>query len=415
MLNVQIGVLMDIGDDQQRPARGDAARGARPLHRESVLVSAGRGLGRPGDPLNVPIVLASNFRAAAAPSDAGREYSRDDATEAWEALETALGVLDGGHAVSFSSGMAAATAVLDLMPAGAVIVAPTCCYQGVLGGLADGQAAGRWHVVLVDIANTAAVIAALEKADLLWIETPTNPMLEVADLLALIDAARASGTMVAVDNTFATALRQRPLELGADIVMHSATKFIGGHSDLLLGAAITADPELRDRLRRRREVGGATPGAMEVFLALRGLRTMEVRLARAEQNAGEIAHRLVALPQVVRVRYPGLASDPGHDRACRQMSGFGAVMSFDLADADTADAVCANVRLIVSATSLGAVESTIERRAKLPGQEHVPPGLVRLSVGCEHIDDLWDDLSTAIRSAVADREGLTDGALVARH
>ncbi|MEE6140190.1 PLP-dependent aspartate aminotransferase family protein [Mycobacterium sp. 050128] len=403
MLDVQTGVLMDIGDAQQAPGQGDATWGARPLHRESILVSAGRGLGRPGDPLNVPIVLASNFRAAPASSGAGREYSRDDATDAWEALETALGVLDGGHGVSFSSGMAAATAVLDLMPAGAVIVAPKYCYAGVLGALADGQAAGRWHVVLVDIADSESVIAALDNADLLWIETPTNPMLEVADLPVLIDAARARGVTVAVDNTFATALRQRPLELGADIVVHSATKFIGGHSDLLLGAVITADPELRDRLRRRREVGGATPGAMEVFLALRGLRTMDMRLARAEQNAGEIAQGLVTLSQVVRVRYPGLTNDPGHDRACKQMSGFGAVLSFDLADADTADAVCANVRLIVSATSLGAVESTIERRAKLPGQEHVPPGLVRLSVGCEHLDDLWADLSTAIRLAVTDR------------
>jgi cystathionine gamma-synthase len=401
---------MNIGNDQQGPAQDEAASGARLLHRESVLVSAGRGAGQPGDPLNVPIVLASNFHAAVDPSIAGREYSRDDATPGWEALESVLGALDGGQAVIFSSGMGAAAAVLDLMPAGSVIVAPDGCYAGVLGGLADGQAAGRWHVVLVDIADTSAVVAALGKADLLWIESPTNPLLDVADLPALIGAAHAVGARVVVDNTFATALRQRPLELGADIVVHSATKFVGGHSDLLLGAAITADPGLLARLRRRREVGGATPGGLEVFLALRGLRTLEMRLARAEQNAGELAHRLQALPQVVRVRYPGLAGDAGHSRACTQMSGFGAVLSFDMPDADTADAVCANVQLIVRATSVGGVESTIERRAKLPGQEHVPPGLIRLSVGCENIGDLWDDLSSAISSACADPDSDTSDA-----
>jgi cystathionine gamma-synthase len=411
---------MNFADDQQGPADHEVTTGARPLRRDSLLVAAGRGAGKPGAPLNVPIVLASNFRASPDSSIAGREYSRDDGTPGWEALESVLGQLDGGQAVIFSSGMGAATAVLDLMPAGSVIVAPDGCYAGVLGGLADAQAAGRWNVVLVDIADTAAVVAALENADLLWIESPTNPLLDVADLPVLIDAARARGALVAVDNTFATALRQRPLALGADIVVHSATKFIGGHSDLLLGAAIASDPELVARLRRRREVGGATPGGLEVFLALRGLRTMDMRLARAEQNADELAQRLAEMPQVLRVRYPGLADDPGHSRASKQMSGFGAVLSFDMPDAETADAVCASVQLVVPATSVGGVETTIERRAKLPGQEHVPPGLIRLSVGCEHVDDLWDDLSGAIRAACPDQhsnisQASGPPALAARH
>lgn len=386
--------------DAPREIDGGSTTSSTPrLHPESLAIKAGRGSGAFGDPLNVPITLASNFRAA--PSADGREYARDDGTPAWEALEEVLGALDGGRAVAFSSGMAAATAVLDCMPAGSVIVAPDSCYAGVLAGLGDGHAAGRWTPILVDIADTSAVIAAAANADLVWIESPTNPLLDIADVAAIVDAAHAAGAIVAFDNTFATSMRQRPLDLGADIVLHSATKFIGGHSDLLLGVAVTSHSDLLARLRRRREVGGATPGAMETFLALRGVRTMELRLAQAERSAGELAIRLQQSPGVLRVRYPGLPNDPGHGRATRQMSGYGAVLSFEFADAATADAVCAAVDLIVSATSVGGVESTIERRAKLPGQEHIPAGLLRLSVGCEHVDDLWSDLAQAIDIATA--------------
>nr|AEX65060.1 putative cystathionine gamma-synthase [Rhodococcus sp. Mel] len=369
----------------------------RPLHPDSIAISAGRGAGEYGDPLNVPLVLASNYRSG--PSGTGREYSRDDGAPGWEALESVLGGLEGGAAVAFSSGMAAAAAVLDLMPVGARIVAPTGCYAGVLGYLADGQDSGRWQRQLVDIADTVQTVAATAGADLVWIETPTNPLLDVADIRAIAGAARSAGALVVVDNTFATSLRQHPLDLGTDIVIHSATKFIGGHSDLLLGAAITADPELLTRLRRRREVGGATPGSMEVYLALRGVRTMALRLRQAETNTGQLAQRLQELPEVTRVRYPGLPDDPGHQRTRAQMTGFGAVLAFEVADAATADAICGGVELIVSATSVGGIESTIERRAKLPGQEHVPPGLLRLSVGCEHVEDLWDDLRQAIAVA----------------
>ncbi|MGL5811133.1 MAG: trans-sulfuration enzyme family protein [Nocardioides sp.] len=380
---------------------GSRPDGWRP---ESLLVSLGRSES-PGDPLNVPPVLAANFRAARpgpAPepeSGAERSYARDDSTPTWEALEEAVGAIEGGHALAFASGMAAASAILDLVPAGSVIVAPDGCYAGVLANLADGARAGRWQAHAVDITDTEKVIGLLPSAALLWVETPTNPLLDIADLPALIAAARRTGTLVAVDNTFATALLQRPLDLGADLVMQSATKFIGGHSDLLLGLAITKSADLAARLRRRREVGGATPGALESYLALRGMRTMGVRLAYAQASAGELARRLSRLDGVRRVRYPGLSDDPGHGRAKAQMSGFGAVLSFELADARVADEVCATVRLITSATSLGGVESTIERRAKLAGQEHVPAGLLRFSVGCEHVEDLWHDLSTAIRRA----------------
>jgi cystathionine gamma-synthase len=379
-------------DSTQRPPR-------RP---QTAIVAAGR-TSTAGSPMNVPLVLASTFRAAPGrtPSPAaGREYARDDGTPTWEALEAVLAELEGGEAVAFSSGMAAAASVLDLLPAGATVVAPTDCYSGVKALLADGQEQGRWTVVLVDVTDTGAVLTAAADADLLWLESPTNPLLDVADLPTLCAGRGERRPLVAVDSTFATPLLQNPLALGADVVVHSATKFIGGHSDLLLGIAV-AHPELAERLRRRRELAGATPGALETFLALRGVRTMGVRLEAGQRSAGELARRLAAHPAVSRVRYPGLPDDPGHERARAQMRGFGAVLSFEVADAVTADALCDAVTVISSATSLGGVESTMERRAKLPGQDHVPAGLLRLSVGCEHVEDLWDDLAAALPATVS--------------
>ena len=371
----------------ERPAQ-------RELRAETRLAVLGRP-SEPGQPLNVPIVPASNFRAAAG-GGAGREYSRDDGTPGWDALEELLGDLEGGSAVCFSSGMAAIAAVLELLPVGARVVVPLDSYTALRGLVEDGAAAGgRWTVRAVDMTDADDLAAAVRDADLVWLETPSNPLLQVVDIA---EVAGASGALVAVDNTFATPLLQNPLSLGADFVVHSATKFIGGHSDLLLGAVVCRRPDDRARLVRRREVAGATPGALETFLALRGARTLAVRLRQAQESAGELARRLSAHPAVGRVRYPGLADDPHHDLAARQMRGSGAVLAFELADADTADAVCAHVRVIAHATSVGGVESTIERRAKLPGQEHVPAGLLRISVGCEHVEDLWADLAEALES-----------------
>lgn len=371
--------------------------GRRPARRpQTALIAAGRPADEPGQPLNVPIVLASNFRAGNWGQAGGREYSRDDATPGWEALEEVVGELEGGEAVAFASGMGAAAAVLDLVPAGAQVMAPTDCYAGIHALLADGQQQRRWHVDLVDVTDTAAAVAAARRADLVWLESPTNPRLDIADLPALCTAARDGGALVAVDNTFATPLLQQPLALGAHMAMHSAAKFMGGHSDLLLGLAVADSPELGGRLRRRREVAGAVPGALEAFLVLRGLRTLALRLDQGQRSAADLARRLADHPAVTRVRYPGLPGHPGHARAAAQMTGFGAVLGFEVKTAAAANAVCDSVRVIRSATSLGGVESTIERRAKLPGQEHLPPGFLRLSVGCEHIEDLWDDLTSAL-------------------
>jgi len=373
------------------------------LHPETAVICAGRPGHAASEPLNVPIVLASNFHAEAmaapGPEQDHRAYSRTDATPTWEALEAAVGQVEGGHAVAFSSGMAAIAAVLDLLPAGSRVVAPTDCYFGVGELLTDGQQQRRWAVDRVDLTDTASVQAAVAGADLLWLETPSNPLLEVADLPALCAAGRRAGAIVGVDNTFATPLLQQPLALGADVSVHSATKFIGGHSDLLSGITIAREQALAGRLRHRRGLSGATPGALEAFLALRGLRTLALRLDRGQRNAGELARQLDQHPAVSRVRYPGLPGDPGHRTAAAQMTGFGAVLAFEVTDAPTADRLCDAVHVIVHATSLGGVESTIERRSKLPGQEHVPPGLLRLSVGCEHIDDLWNDLNSALEQA----------------
>jgi cystathionine gamma-synthase len=366
------------------------------LRVETRLAVLGRGDGRPGQPLNVPLVPASNFRAA--PGGPGRrEYSRDDGTPGWEAFEELLADLEGGPAVCFASGMAAIASVLELLPVGARVVAPQDSYTGLRALLADGAAAGgRWRVRTVDMTRDDELLDAVRDADLVWLETPSNPMLHVVDLAEVTAAAAAAGALVAVDNTFATPLLQNPLGLGADFVVHSATKLIGGHSDLLLGVAVCRRPDDHARLVRRREVAGATPGALECFLALRGARTLAVRLRQAQETAGELARRLAAHPPVSRVRYPGLPDHPQHELAARQMRGFGAVLGFEVSDAATADAVCAHLQVIAHATSVGGVESTIERRAKLPGQEHVPAGLLRLSVGCEHLEDLWADLTGAL-------------------
>ena len=363
---------------------------------ESWLVSAGRG-SEPGAPLNVPLVPASNFALGGE-----RAYSRDDGTPTWEALEDVVGGLEAGRAVAFASGMAAIAAVFDQLSAGAVVVLPDDCYQGVAGLAAAGAERGRWTVRRVAAEDTAGWMAACGAADLVWLESPSNPLLAVADLQAICAAPRKPGAIVAVDNTFATPLNQQPLELGATVSLQSATKFIGGHSDLLAGVATTRDEGLWHALKTSRELNGATPGTLEAYLAVRGARTLALRLRQAQETASRLAERLQKHPHVARVRYPGLPSHPTHDTARRVLRGFGTVISFDLrGKAAFADDVCRGVRLIRHATSVGAVESTMERRAAVPGQQHLPPSLLRLSVGIEDAEDLWADLDAAIRSAAS--------------
>ena len=362
---------------------------------ESWLVSAGRSR-EPGSPLNVPLWPASNFVLGDR-----RAYARDDGTPGWDALEEIVGGLEGGSSISFASGMAAIAAVFEQLPAGSVVALPDDCYQGVAGLANAGQARGRWTVHRVAVADTARWVEMCGSADLIWLESPSNPLLIVGDLDVICAATRKRGAILGVDNTFATPLNQRPLTLGADVSVQSVTKFIGGHSDLLGGVLTVRDTNLLAALRQTRELSGATPGTLEIFLAVRGARTLAVRLDRAQANAMTLAERLTGHPSVTLTRYPGLATHPTHEAARRQLKGFGTIISFDVrGGAAAADAVCSGLQLVQHATSLGAVESTIERRASVPGQEHLPPALLRLSVGIEAVDDLWIDLDRALNNAV---------------
>jgi cystathionine gamma-synthase len=346
--------------------------------------------------MSQPVVLASNLHHG---GPSGGDYVRADGSATLGAFEQALGALDGGSAVAFGSGMAAISTVIDQLPSGAVAVVPSTAYGGTLGLFSERQRMGRLTLRPVDITDTDAVLAALPGADLVWLETVTNPLMGVPDLPALLDAARATGVVSCVDATFCTPLVLRPLSLGADVVMHSVTKFLAGHSDLMLGAVVCHDPERASVYRAGRAMSGAIPGALECFLALRGMRTLAVRMERAQANAGELARRLSAHPAVTRVRYPGLPDDPGHRRAARDHSGFGAMLAFEVAgSAENAERVCASVRLISHATSLGGVESLIERRARyeMDRDQGCPETLLRLSVGIEHVEDLWADLAQAL-------------------
>jgi len=323
------------------------------------------------------MVPASNFVAGTE-----RLYSRENGTPTWEAFEQAVGVLEGGTATAFASGIAAVSAVFDLLPIGAEVAVPSYSYGGTRARLERDERLGRVTVRRIGPTDTGAWVEAAKEVDLLWLESPTNPTLDVMDVAAIAKAARNSGRhpKVVVDSTFATPLGAQPLAEGADVVVHSATKLIGGHSDLLLGVTVTNDAALAGQLRESRTLGGATPGVFEAWLALRGLRTLPVRYAAACRTAELLADRLGGHKAVERVRFPGS----------------GAMIAFELADAATADKLCGGLELITHATSLGGVESSVERRAALETDRHVPAGLVRFSVGLEDPADLWRDLATAL-------------------
>jgi len=348
------------------------------IHPETSAVTAGRPEVAPDASLNPPIVFSSTYHAGG-PVGYGR-YGN----ESWSALEAAISELEGGQTLSFSSGMAAISAVFSILPIGAPVVASNQGYSGTMSLLNQHHAAGRLEVRFVDITNTEEVVAAIKGAALLWLESPTNPCLDVADLPALIAAAKKQTIGVGVDNTFATPMVQTPLSMGADIVMHSVTKFLAGHSDVVLGSLSISDSALFKRLEESRRLNGSIPGPFEAWLALRGIRTFPVRFRAAEANAKSIVTRLQKHEKVTKVRYPG----------------FGAVISFEIdGNAENAEKVCESSRLITHATSLGGVESLWERRRRWAAESpSVPEQLIRLSVGCEHVDDIWQDIEQALAS-----------------
>ena len=384
----------------------DPAAAVDTLARATLAVTAGRPPRTQGAPVNAPVVLSSTYHSVGAPVPGEKLYSRID-TETWAPFEEAVAALESAteSGVVFGSGMAAIAAVLSFVPDGGRLVVPRHAYQVTLGFADDLAARHGVTVVRVDVADTEATIPQLDGADLVWIESPTNPMLEVADLPALIDAAHAAGALVAVDNTFATPLVQRPLELGADVVVHSVTKYLAGHSDVVLGIAVSSSAHLTGLVRAYRTLHGAIAGPWEVWLALRGLRTLPLRVERAQANAAELARRLAAHPDVAEVRHPSLPGDPGHEVAARTMDGFGAIIGLrPRGGLVAADSVVDAVRLWVPATSLGGVESSLERRRRFATESlTVPEDLLRLSVGIEDVEDLWTDLDQALTQAAPPR------------
>jgi cystathionine gamma-synthase len=350
----------------------------------SILVAAGRQPRVPGAGLNAPLELSSTYIA-----DGPVDYARAG-NPTWTAFEEVLGTLECGSALAFSSGMAAIAAALSVAREGAVILAPTHAYNGTGRLLESLKKAGRALVRRVDISDTEAVVAALEGVDVLWAESPTNPMLEVADLPRIFEAAQAVGAVILCDNTFATPLVQQPLSMGADVVVHSVTKYLAGHSDVVLGATVTADTDrgrrLHEVIAEHRLLHGAIAGPMETWLALRGMRTLHLRVERSSANTAELAARLQGHPALERLRYPG----------------FGSIIAIEVhGGPEGAETVAAQVRLWTHATSLGGVESLIERRRRHPSEPlTVPDNLLRLSVGVEDVEDLWADLDAALAHVI---------------
>jgi cystathionine gamma-synthase len=332
----------------------------------------------------------------------GREYGRDD-TPGYGELERVLCALEGGaEALVFPSGMAAIVALFATLARGEAVVVQRPIYYGTLAWL--GGFCARREIALLTFAGADpnGLARALEgvKPAIVWIETPSNPMLDVVDIAAAAALAHGAGAVLAVDSTVASPILTRPLEFGADLVMHSATKVLNGHSDVLAGALITARPDERwAAIRRERHDGGAILGTFEAWLVLRGLRTLALRVERASANALAIARFLQNHPRVERVLYPGLASHPGHAVAARQMEGgFGGLLSLLVRGrAAEALAVAGRLEVILRATSLGGIETLIEHRHSIePEGSGVPENLLRLSVGIEDQDDLIADLTRAL-------------------
>jgi cystathionine gamma-synthase len=332
----------------------------------------------------------------------GAMYARDEAPT-FAPAEQLLTELEGGaDALVFASGMAAASAAFTALTApGAHVVVPRVIYWGLRAWLA--RFARQWQVDVteVDTADPQAITAAVRPGltRLVWLETPSNPTWEIADIARAAAIAHGAGALLAVDSTVATPVFCRPIALGADLVMHSATKFLNGHGDVVAGALVTARrDDAWAAIRAQRHDAGAILGPFEAWLLHRGMRTLFPRVRQQAATAAALAGRLAAHPAVARVRYPGLPSEPGHDVARRQMDGgFGAMLSIQVGSRDAALAVCRRVQVLIRATSLGGTESLIEHRASVePPDSPVPEDLLRISVGLEDVDDLWADLEQAL-------------------
>ncbi len=356
-----------------------------------------------------PIHQTSTFAQESPGRHRGYEYARTgNPTRA--SLEACLGALEGlgaddrGGALCFGSGMAATSTVLQTLAPGDHMLLSADVYGGTYRVVARVFAGWGLDFTAVDLTSLDAVKQALgERTRMVWVETPTNPLLGIVDIAAVAQLAHGAGAICVVDNTFATPFLQQPFELGADVVVHSTTKYLGGHSDVVGGALVTRLPELYQRARFLQNAVGAVPGPFDCWLALRGLKTLALRMRAHCHNAMRVAAFLAQRPEVVEVRYPGLPTDPGHELAARQMTGFGGMVSFRPAGGvEAARRVVERTRIFTLAESLGGIESLIElpgvmTHASVSGTEaEVPADLVRLSVGIEHPDDLVADLGQAL-------------------
>jgi cystathionine gamma-synthase len=376
------------------------------MHLETIAVHAGHAPDPVTGAVTPAIQLSTTFERGEDGALRGDFlYTRNDNPNR-RSLEQCLTALEGGvDAACFSSGSAAAMALCQALEPGARVLAPTDAYYGTVKLMRE--VFGRWGLALtlVDMTDLDAVRAAARAGvALLWIETPSNPLVRVVDIAALSAIGREAGAQVVVDNTWATPVLQRPLELGAHVALHSTTKYLGGHSDVLGGALVTGEAgAFWERVRGVQATGGAVPSPFDCWLALRGVRTLPWRVRAQTANAERIAQALESHPAVSVVHYPGLASNAGHALAARQMRGPGAMLSFEVRGGrDAALATIARLELITRATSLGGTESLVEHRASVePPGSRVPEGLLRLSVGLEHADDLIDDLRRALDAARA--------------
>jgi cystathionine gamma-synthase len=373
----------------------------RGMKLETRVVHAGRRVDSAAGSVAPPIHLSTTFlRDAEGAPLAGHGYIRES-NPAQEQLEEALAPLEGGErALVFASGMAAGIAVLQALPPGSHVLFPDDAYYGFR--IAAEEFLPNWgirsdFVAMDDLSALAAAVR--PETRVMWLETPSNPLLKVIDLAGAVEIARRAGALTVVDNTFATPVLQRPIEFGVDVVLHSTTKYFGGHSDVQGGALVfAARGELYDRIGHQRHILGAVASPFNCWLVQRGLRTLACRVAVQSASALAVAQALAASPAVSAVHYPGLPSHPGHEIARRQMSGFGGMLSFRAAGGrEAALAAVARARLFTRATSLGGVESLIEHRATSEGPgSRTAQDLIRLSIGLEHPEDLIADLRQAL-------------------
>ncbi len=362
---------------------------------ETLSIHKGNQITDSTRPVVQPVTLSTTFEHG----NGQMLYSRANNPNR-QSLEELLAALEKGEdAAAFASGNAAGTAVYQALPPGSHIVAPDDMYHGLHNSMVQ-LFAGILEVSFVDMSNLDEVKNVIRpNTKLFWVESPSNPLLKVTDIRKISDLAKAQGAILACDNNFATPDFQYPIDLGADIVMHSSTKYFGGHSDILGGALITKSKDaFWEKIRIVQRVGGAVPAPMDCYLLSRSIRTLAYRMKGHAEHAMILAEFLLSHPKVEKVYYPGLKSHPGHEIAAGQMSGFGGIVSFTVkGGAEEADRVVSKLHFFANATSLGGVESLIERRAAVEGPTtKTPPNLLRVSVGLEHPDDLLEDLAQAL-------------------